>query len=697
VADSIDVTVTTAPITVTVDDGTTVLVGAGTVGPAGPKGDAGTNGTNGQGVPTGGTTGQVLAKASGTNYDTEWVDQSGGGGGSGTVTSVTGTAPISVATGTTTPVVSIAAATTSAAGSMSAADKAKLDGVASGATANSSDATLLARANHTGTQALSTISDAGTAAAKNAPATGNAAAGEVVLGSDTRLSDSRTPSTHAASHGSAGSDPITVAQSQVTNLTTDLAGKVPTSRTVNGKALSADVTLTASDLSLATIATTGSASDLSTGTVPSARLGTGTASANTFLRGDQTYQPVPAGNNDLGRVSNACYLTGSGLSLNGATSGNYAATPDATALDITGDLELVVRVAPTSWANGASQTFIAKRQAAGQASYWLAIGATGIPSLSTSADGTTILSSTATASTTTVFSSGQAGWLKVTFDVDNGASGRTATFYWAADQSTEPSSWTQLGAAVTTAGTTSIFNSTSQLEIGSNLLGSSPTVGTIYQAIVRSGIAGSATTVFDADFTTATADALTFTPATGGTITITTTRYAYGIPNGQMASQTTLPATINTVYYAPFEVTAPLTLDAMAFNINTAPATGGNVRMGVYAADANLQPTGAPLFDSGDVAITTSTTGTVLKQGTAVTLQPGVYLTAFNTGTAVTLRVPMGGIATITTTMGSSMFVGTMSVAQTQGAFPSPGTAWTTRNGSNAGTAHPVVMRWRSA
>lgn len=33
------------------------------------------------GVPTGGTTGQVLAKASGTDFDTEWVDQSGGGGG----------------------------------------------------------------------------------------------------------------------------------------------------------------------------------------------------------------------------------------------------------------------------------------------------------------------------------------------------------------------------------------------------------------------------------------------------------------------------------------------------------------------------------------------------------------------------------------------------------------------------------------
>lgn len=51
----------------------------GDTGPAGPTGPAGSQGPAGVGVPTGGTAGQVLAKKSGTNYDTEWVDQSGGG------------------------------------------------------------------------------------------------------------------------------------------------------------------------------------------------------------------------------------------------------------------------------------------------------------------------------------------------------------------------------------------------------------------------------------------------------------------------------------------------------------------------------------------------------------------------------------------------------------------------------------------
>lgn len=36
-------------------------------------------GANGVGVPAGGTTGQILAKNSNTDYDTEWVDDAGGG------------------------------------------------------------------------------------------------------------------------------------------------------------------------------------------------------------------------------------------------------------------------------------------------------------------------------------------------------------------------------------------------------------------------------------------------------------------------------------------------------------------------------------------------------------------------------------------------------------------------------------------
>lgn len=63
-------------------------------GGVGAPGEDGADGAAGVGVPTGGTTGQVLAKTSSTDYDTQWVAQSGGGSGitrtvvvtSGTVT-----------------------------------------------------------------------------------------------------------------------------------------------------------------------------------------------------------------------------------------------------------------------------------------------------------------------------------------------------------------------------------------------------------------------------------------------------------------------------------------------------------------------------------------------------------------------------------------------------------------------------------
>lgn len=56
---------------------------------------------------------------------------------------------------------------------------------------------------------------------------GENAANVVVQGNDSRLSNARTPTAHAASHGSGQPDAITLAQSQVTNLTTDLAALAP--------------------------------------------------------------------------------------------------------------------------------------------------------------------------------------------------------------------------------------------------------------------------------------------------------------------------------------------------------------------------------------------------------------------------------------------------------------------------------------
>lgn len=75
--------------------------------------------------------------------------------------------------------------------------------------------------------------DLGTAATRDVGTT----TGTVAAGDDPRMSDARTPTAHASSHGQAGTDALTLAQAQVTGLDAALAaratlvgGKVPTAQ-----------------------------------------------------------------------------------------------------------------------------------------------------------------------------------------------------------------------------------------------------------------------------------------------------------------------------------------------------------------------------------------------------------------------------------------------------------------------------------
>lgn len=68
----------------------------------------------------------------------------------------------------------------------------------------------------------------------------------VCVGNDARLSDARTPTAHAASHGSGGSDQITIGQSQVTGLTVALGEKAA----LAGATFTGAVTISGADLAV---------------------------------------------------------------------------------------------------------------------------------------------------------------------------------------------------------------------------------------------------------------------------------------------------------------------------------------------------------------------------------------------------------------------------------------------------------------
>lgn len=157
------------------------------------------------------------------------------------------------------------------------------------------------------------------------------------------------PSAHASSHASAGSDPITVGTVSGRFVTTTTAGRLTTtqyvslSQILNGMGTPA----TSLDTMIADIATYGNpytisgsgqmkppvhvhdTADITSGTLATARLGSGTASASTYLRGDQTWAAIStytlpaATTSTLGGV-----IVGTGL---GVSSGTASVTYGTTA------------------------------------------------------------------------------------------------------------------------------------------------------------------------------------------------------------------------------------------------------------------------------------------------------------------------------------------------------------------------------
>jgi len=163
-------------------------------------------------------------------------------------------------------------------------------------------------------------------------------------------------------------------------------------------------------------------------------------------------------------------------------------------VSVTGDIDIRVKVAMDDWTPAAIGSLLSKYDTGSQRSYLLQLTTSGNLRLYTSPDGTATVS--ADSPVATGFADGSAHWVRVTRDLNDGAGNNVTTFYTSEDGET----WTQLGIAVTTVGATTVFDSTSKLQVGAfnNSGNGDIAAGKVYHAELRNGIDGPIVAKFDA-------------------------------------------------------------------------------------------------------------------------------------------------------------------------------------------------------
>jgi hypothetical protein len=198
--------------------------------------------------------------------------------------------------------------------------------------------------------------------------------------------------------------------------------------------------------------------------------------------------------------------------------GSDASTPDAAALDITGDIDLRIDAFLTNWLDAADSlnttVLVSKLGGPSSDKSWLLGVKNNRLYFEWSADGVNVLSASSTVQPS-IPADGRMS-VRVTMDADNGAGGRTISFYTA--PSGTAGTWTQVGDTVVQSGTTSIFNSTAAVHVGTVPVSMTYATGRIHAMEIRNGIDG--TVVANPVFTAQALGATGFTDGVGRTWTL---------------------------------------------------------------------------------------------------------------------------------------------------------------------------------
>lgn len=278
-----------AVLNFTIPRGATGATGAaGSQGPQGPKGDQGERGPTGYGVVAGGSDGYVLAKASNADYDTEWIP-AGAAPPVSSVDSRTGDVTLSDlydASGAAATAQSNAQSYADSAVSTHNSDTTSVHGISNTANIVYTDDARLSDA-RTPTAHATSHESGGSDELELAP---SQITGTAVVDSDSRLTDARTPTAHATSHESGGSDELELAPSQITGTAVvDSDSRLTDARTPTAHAASHGAGQSDA-ITVAQSQVTNLTSDLSAKAPLASPTFTGTPAAPTAAQGTNTTQ-----------------------------------------------------------------------------------------------------------------------------------------------------------------------------------------------------------------------------------------------------------------------------------------------------------------------------------------------------------------------------------------------------------------------
>ncbi len=259
------------------------------------------------------------------------------------------------------------------------------------------------------------------------------------------------------------------------------------------------------------------------------------------ITGASTFNTVNVGSGRVLTMPSATANTITNFNVNGATngymylpgvSGHYASAPDSAALSITGDIDIRCKVALDDWTPAASTALVTKFGPAKLAYRFLVIstGALFFSLSSSGVDLTDVQSSVATG-----LANGSIKWVRVTWRASDGR-----VQYFLSD---DGSSWSQLGTNLTIA-YASIYDGAESLNIGLQGNGQYPAAGKFYRAQIRNNVLDDGSgIVFDADFTTKTVGANTFTESSSNAATVSITGNLAQAGDGRIIAASSTPGT----------------------------------------------------------------------------------------------------------------------------------------------------------